>query len=203
MLIRDIKSDDLDVVVRIHQEAFPNYLMTMLGPKFLYEYYNSVLGYAERIFLAAVDGEGVLCGFVAGFSDPSLFYSQFNKIKKKLIFSSLFHVFCRPALWSRVYENMRKVESLSSAPVVDDVKRAELSSVAVSPKKMGGGVGKILVASFIHRAKANSVINVDLTTDSVGNDYVNGFYSRLGFVIVEKIRRVDGRCMNKFEYRIE
>lgn len=201
--IRDALVGDLKAIVKIHRNAFPGFLMTMLGPRFLHEYYGAVLEYPGRILLVAINSDGAFCGFVAGFSKPSDFYRHFNTRKKKVMLSAALHVAVRPNLWRRVIENMRKVDSRSSSAESENVKTAELASVAVVPDMPRRGCGKQLVIAFLERAKDMSIREVELTTDAVGNDAVNVFYQGLGFSVSKKFARVDGRQMNQFEYKIE
>lgn len=198
--IRDAEAGDITDVVRVHQAAFPRFLMTMLGPKFLHVYYQAVLDSPGRVFLVAVDADGTLCGFVAGYSDPRSFYQLFSARKKRVMLSALAHVAVRPSTWLRVLENMRQVNRLAedhSALV-----SAELASIAVDPLLERRGCGKQLVRAFLERAHQLHADQVVLTTDAKGNDAVNAFYTRLGFLPIEQFARSGGRLMNKYELKI-
>lgn len=198
--IREVQFDDLTRIVRIHQLAFPGFLMTLMGPRFLYEYYRSVFDYDQRIFLVAVDHEKRLCGFVAGFVDPVKFYRHFKAKKKNLIISAFLHVSIRPFLWRRVLENMRKVDCVSQTVSDSHSSISELASIAVDPTMSRCGCGKKLVVSFLNQAKIKLVNCVELTTDENGNEIVNSFYKGLGFSLDSTISRSGGRCMNKYTY---
>ena len=200
--IREVQVDDLQEIVRIHQVAFPGFLMTLMGPRFLQEYYRAVLDYKNGILLGAVDSDKDIHGFIAGFIDPAEFYRHFNARKKKMTISGLLHVAVRPFLWRRVLENMRRVEQSSVAAQSDHHKTAELASIAVDPSMGRTGLGKKLVAGFMDQAGKKSVDLIELTTDALSNDRVNAFYQGLGFQVVETLERVDGRRMYKYEYKL-
>lgn len=201
LLIRDIKYEDLNEVVRIHQNAFPGFLMTLMGTGFLLEYYTIVLKYPKRIMLGALNSNGKLCGFIAGFINSADFYRSFSDYKIRMVIVGFFHILFRPKLWIRIWENMRKVKLTAHDFSHGGEVTAELASIAVDPAFLRRGCGKKLVKNFIHCARGMSVNSIELTTDMVDNDSVNEFYQSLGFVMKNAIDRIDGRRMCQYEYK--
>ena len=63
-----------DVVI-VHLAAFPGFFMTLLGPKFLQEYYRCVVEYHGGLVLTETDNSRTV-GFVSGFIDPASFYVE-------------------------------------------------------------------------------------------------------------------------------
>jgi len=196
--VREALAADLLGIVRVHQQAFPRNLMTMLGPRFLQVYYQTVLDYSERIFLVTRDGSGSVTGFVAGFAHPSGFYRLFSGRKRRAMLSAALHVLARPALWYRVIDNMRSVEQRSSESAQAHKIRAEIASIGVRPGSKG--LGSALVQSFIEASRQKSVKIVELTTDANNNDVVNRFYQKLGFKVSKESIRGKYRVMNHYEF---
>ena len=199
--VRDVCSADLPDVIQAHQSAFPGFLMTMLGPRFLRTYYQTVLDYPDRIFLAILSPDNRLCGFVAGFAQPRNFYRLFDSRRRQAMISAFLYVAIRPAIWKRVLENIQQVRARSADAQLDD-EIAELASICVDPDSAGYGFGKQLVVEFLNRAKDLAMESVILTTYALNNDRINSFYEDLGFKLSGTTNRVGGRVMNKYRYEI-
>lgn len=187
-----VASDILDMV-KIHQAAFPEYFMTLLGPKFLQNYYDLVINFPGRICYVKEGKEGIE-GFVAGFLSPSIFYSEIKKYRFKFLISIIFQIIRHPTYFLRLYasytEADRSIESY-------DLDVCELSSIAVLPEIKGKGVGKGLIKAFVGAVKGNAKIIV-LTTDAKNNEYTNEFYKNLGFELKCTYYRSKNRPMNKY-----
>ena len=76
---RDMKLADLGDVVLIHNQAFPDFFMTLLGSPFLRNYYLTVLEYNKSISLVYVDINDNVTGFSVGFIDADVFYKFLKK----------------------------------------------------------------------------------------------------------------------------
>jgi len=200
--VRNVVADDLDDVVAMHIAAFPGFLMSLLGPSFLRKYYQSVLDSQGHIFVGAFRPEGQLVGFIAGFANPPEFYRLFRRRKKQMMAAAFFHVAFRPAIWKRVLENMRQVQTRGH--VADGADRiAELASLAVDPESPRRGYGRLLVNVFLQHARQRCLQRVTLTTDAADNEPVNAFYRRMGFCCSGTFQRAGGRVMNSYSYEIE
>lgn len=193
---------DIPAIVKVHQQAFPGFLMTLLGPAFLYAYYQAVFDHPEKIFLVVRDAKHEIQGFVAGFAEPERFYRLLGKRKRRMMLSAVVYLTIRPHLWKRVFENMKMVNQRSSI----DGNRGmdvELASIGVNPNSGRRGYGKILVQSFIEKAADKSAASVFLTTDARDNSTVNEFYLNLGFSLSGRSERAGGRLMNHYEYKFK
>jgi len=195
--IRAVQANDLPQVVAIHQQAFKGFHMTLLGPRFLARYYQTVLDYPYSIFLAAVDDARML-GFVAGFVNPPQFYAMLRARKRALALAAATHLVLRPHLWRRTLSSLRRAQSL--ADTGDQPHLAELASIGVSPAAQGRGVGKALTLAFLDATRQRQATEVMLTTDAHNNDAVNRFYQNLGFQCIRQFWHTPDRLMN--EYRI-
>lgn len=193
---------DIPEVVKVHQRAFPGFLMTLLGPAFLYTYYQTILDCPDSIFLVVRDEKSEIQGFVAGFAHPEGFYRLLSARKKRMMLSASVHLIIRPHLWLRVLENMKLVSQRSSSNDCNS-SDVELASIGVRPDCGGRGYGKILVRSFLEESKERSATFVHLTTDAHNNAAVNGFYLSLDFSLTSRSERAGGRLMNHYKYRLK
>ena len=191
-----VKHKNIGKIVEIHIKAFPSFFMTELGPKFLMKYYNMVLSYHKGIFLAA-EIDGLITGFVAGFLEPSQFYAFLNKNKIDIGKTIIPVLIRKPMLVSKLFANFRRVNKFSFEEKKNE---CELASIAVDPTHSGHGVGKKLVKSFLDEAEKLGAEFVYLTTDAKNNDYVNGFYKSLGFILYKTFYNEYNREMNEYRY---
>ena len=178
MIIRKANTSDVDSIVAIHNQAFPDFFLTTLGNRFLRLYYKSMCDSKDAITLCAeVDGE------VKGFATSSYYSHGFNTmlIKKNLFKFGLMGVelmFTKPKAILRLAKNLDK--KAEGNAMKDNGEYAELYSIAVMPGNQGSGIGKkLLMATEENVAKHNSKIS--LTTDYFHNEKTIGFYHSLGY----------------------
>ncbi len=193
---------DVKAVASIHAEAFPNFLMTLLGDEFLREYYGLVVSFKKRIAFVAQDGEDVI-GFVVGYVDPHDFYRELSRHKVSLALRAVSGIFPRPAQWGRLIQALKSYRGTRGVfqNVQSWVKSAtvvELASIAVLPKYKGQGVGKDLVQAFCEKAFQEQAAVIYLTTDAENNEAVNRFYQKIGFNLFQQVEKVPGRKMNVY-----
>ncbi|MFZ5592242.1 MAG: GNAT family N-acetyltransferase [Bacillota bacterium] len=196
-LIRESNVNDIKEIVNIHQKAFASFLMTELGPGFLRQYYSSVLTYPDKIFLVIEDENNGVVGFSAGFVYPEKFYSHLRSKKVNMALCSAIYVLVRPFLWGRIMNNIvrmdRRAKGLEYKGNV-----CEVSSIAVKPNMAGKGLGKLLIAAFLKKAREKGAQKVYLTTDALNNDYTNMFYQKLGFSLERTFQVASKRVMNEY-----
>jgi ribosomal protein S18 acetylase RimI-like enzyme len=188
----------LDDVVLIHQEAFPGFFMTQLGPRFLREYYRCVLEFRRGLLLTEYS-DSRCCGFVAGFIDPASFYEELHSRRLRLGLAAAAGIVARPGRLLPLIGNYARAERAAHQP--PEIGTAELSSLAVRPSATGRGLGSRLVREFIAAARDGGAARVVLTTDAIGNEPVNEFYRRLGFTCRRTFQARRNRLLN--EYVIE
>lgn len=193
--LRQATSADLQVMSSIHSLAFPGFLLTRLGPRFLNEYYRIALGARRSICLVLADPD--VCGFVVGYAEPSSFYSQLSTRRYTLARLALGHVILRPGTWAAVLRGVMAMNRRSSD--VSAQGAAELASLAVLPDRAKRGAGGALVGGFVDRAREEGCIVIELLTDADENEGVNRFYRSLGFsvesVVVSGPRRLNRLAM--------
>ena len=176
--IRRATISDVETIVKIHEQAFPDFFLTTLGKSFLCLYYNCMCNCGDAITLCAEeDGE------IKGFATSSYYSHGFNTtlIKKNILKFVLMGVelmFTKPKAILRLVKNLDK--KAEGNAVEDNGEYAELYSIAVMPGNQGSGIGKkLLVATEENVAKHNSKIS--LTTDYYNNEKTIGFYHSLGY----------------------
>src|SRR5512141_836896 len=76
LILEPLEAKHLDNVVRLHQEAFPNSFLTLLGPGFLHELYAGFMMDPLVIAVVARLEDGTVLGSVVGPLNPNGFFSK-------------------------------------------------------------------------------------------------------------------------------
>lgn len=178
IIIRRADKADLNSIVAIHQQAFPDFFLTTLGDRFLLLYYDCMCKSNQAVTLCAEwNGE------IIGFATSSYYSHGFNRtlIKKHLFKFGLMGfelLFSKPRAFLRLAKNLDKEAEGNTTK--DNGEYAELYSIAVKPGNQGAGIGKKLLTTIEQEvAKHNCMIS--LTTDYFHNDKTIGFYHSLGY----------------------
>lgn len=191
-------------VVEVHGASFPGFFMTRLGPRFLFEYYRAVTGFADGLCIVASEGDAPIAGFVTGFLNPERFYAFLRGRQLRLGIAMLPALALRPGLIGGVLFNRGKAAGIASRRAAGARPgEAELSSIGVLPQAAGKGVGVALVEHFCQAMQARGASHVVLTTDTQENDRVIGFYHRLRFRDEGRLPASEGRTMIRFVRQLE
>ena len=190
--IRKATLQDVDGIVKIHQEAFKDFFLTSLGGKFLRLYYSTFIK----------SNDGVVCcaerdGTMAGFSACSYVSRGFNTklIKSDILgfgLEALRLIFSNPKAILRLVKNLNKEDN--SGVIKDDGTYAELYSIAVNPSCQGWGIGKLLLTVTESEVKEHND-RISLTTDFYDNEKTIGFYQSLGYIDYYEFTTYPGRKM--------
>ena len=195
--VRRAAAEDLEEVVRLHRDAFPDFLMVRIGPPLLRAYHRLVLRYPGGFtFLASVNGTPA--GFVAAFMDPPAFYAELKRRRLRFALASLPGLLRRPALIRRLRASARRAEVEASSR--DGSRRCELASIGVLPVARGHGVGKMLMYHVRDEATRRGAQEIVLTTDAEGNDEINAWYRSLGLVQTGISETGAGRVLNEYTW---
>ncbi len=186
----------VDSVVRLHLNAFPDYFLSCLGPRFLREFYVSFLMDPVAVAFVARDEHAEVVGAVVGPLDPRGFFSRLLR-RRWWAFcqASLGTALNRPSTVRRLIRALAYRGDVPEGPV-----RALLSSVAVSPSAQGRGVGKTLVRRWLAEAGRRSASGCYLATDADNNDAVNRFYRSIGWKLESTYTTPERRKMNRYIY---
>lgn len=185
---------DVDGIVAIHNQAFPDFFLTKLGNSFLRLYYKSMCRCEGAITLCAYDEEKVI-----GFSTTAVKSAGFNSrlIKGSVagfIWEALKLLFTKPMSLIHLAKNMSKTNS----EVDDNGDYAELFSIGVSPDCQGNGVGSKLLAETELILTSKGVSKNSLTTDKYDNDSTISFYQRNGYEVFYEFTAYPNREMIRF-----
>lgn len=182
----------------VHKAAFPDHFLTSLGRPFLTLYYRSVAEDPDTIALMAVVDEHVR-GLCVGAVDPRGFYTRL--LKRRLLSFAVQGAraaVTRPSAIPRLFGALGHPSSQ-----VPDPHAAGLFSLAVDPSAQGNGIGQLLVREFIAESARLGATKVVLETDDIGNDRVNAFYERLGFVVADKYTTSQERVMRRYTLSLQ
>ena len=176
--VKQATINDVEGIVRIHQEAFKDFFLTNLGERFLRLYYSSFIKSGRGVVYVAEKGDDVV-----GFTATSYISKGFNLglIKKSLIsylLEAIRLLFVQPKGLMRLAKNLTKESK--DASIKDDGLYAELYSIAVSPSCQGEGIGKFLLSVTESDIKVHNK-RMSLTKDYYNNDKTIAFYHSLGY----------------------
>lgn len=192
---RAARQADVPNIVAIHQQAFPGFFLTTLGPRFLTRFYAAMTGSPDALCLV-IEREYGIEGFIVGPLHPAGYFRRLLLRQGPGFLRDALPAMLRNpgAVVRRVF---RAVRYRGEAPVAWPG-AALVSSVAVAPGAVGSGAAGALVERFCAEAAARGTTHVYLTTDVVDNPAANRFYQKHGFVVESVIVRPDGRAMNRY-----
>lgn len=196
--IRELKtasSEYIKEIAELHKRAFPTFFLTQLGVPFLRTLYNGYMEDKDSGIIVAEEGER-LVGFIAYSNDYPRFYK--GLIKNHLIkfaFCSVSAAIRHPSFIKRLLGAFKKSES-----VVKTERYVELASICVDPQIESKGVGSALIDYLKGIVDYNTYAYINLETDADGNDGVNRFYVKNGFVLERQYVTAEGRRMNEYRY---
>lgn len=188
---------DLKAIVNVHLNAFPDFFMSKLGPRFLHQYYRCILEYPRGLLVMEESNEGCI-GFVAGFVDSASFYRELQRRRIVLSVAACVGILRRPHSLIPLLANERRTKLAARLP--SDPNTAELSSLAVLPDASGLGVGSRLLRRFVDAARDRGAAKIVLTTDADDNGAVNQFYQKRGFALVRTFEARRGRRLNEYAF---
>ena len=188
-----MRGEDVREVVHVHISGFPGFFLSFLGPAFLYQLYRVIVTDVTGIGFV-YECDGYIQGFVAGTAEASGFYSRVLCRKWwRFAAASVGAAIRQPTVILRLLRALGKPGEYRSGEST-----ASLMSIAVVPKVRRNSIGTRLVETFLAEAERRGVERVSLTTDRRGNDGVNAFYRRLGFVCHHSFTTPEGREMNEY-----
>lgn len=190
-----IKNAHIQQIVDIHMQAFPEFFLAFLGPKFLREFYKSFLYDSAGIGFVAEDAEtGGVIGAIVGPLVPDGYFKRLLKRRWwAFCFASVTAILKRPIIIKRLFRALFYRGESPSGP-----QRALLSSVAVSPQVQGHGIGQALVKRWVEEVQRRGGSGCYLTTDADNNEKVNSFYQKLSWKIESTYKTSEGRVMNRY-----
>lgn len=179
MKIKIVSKQEINSVVKVHNESFQGFFLTELGNHFLKIYYESIRKNSKGILLGYFEG-----GQLYGFAAATTLSKGFNK---NLIKSNWFpfSLIGMKLLVTRMHALIRLFKNFSktSTSVTDNEDYAELLSIGVSNERQGMGIGKKLLIELEKKMQLEGCSKLSLTTDFHNNEKAVGFYKNLGYDI--------------------
>lgn len=189
---------DIEAVVGVHLQSFPDFFLTFLGRRFLCELYRGIVDDETGIALVYRSDKSIV-GFVAGTTQAHSFYRRLLRQRWwRFAVASISPTLRNPLIVPRILRAFGK----SRAPECQS-EAATIMSMAVAPEHQRHGIGASLVKAFLEEAARRDVSAVNLTTDAVDNEPVRCFYARLGFSPVARFTTPEGRTMDLIEVRFD
>lgn len=189
---RHAQTSDLGDVVETHLSAFPDSFMSLLGSRFLFGYYQTLLATPGALFVVGV-AEQDLVGFAAGCDDSTILHRRIRK-NPSLVLGAARQLAFSGRLRSRIVDRARQnVRSATVNASVDYPGFHEISSVAVSSKQQGRGVGGRVLSSYLSQLSP-TLPGVFITTDADDDDVIR-FYERFEFCVDAKFVQPPDRQM--------
>lgn len=179
---------DVPQVVAVHLQAFAEFFLAQLGPRFLRQYYLGILQQRQLAFVA--EHEGAVCGLVCGIDHAARFYRHLALQRgPAMAWAALPHALKRPSALGRLLRTLSKKRSESSEGATT------LTSLAVLPALQGHGAGQALVQAYLAEARVRKLKRVVLETDAADNDRTLRFYRQQGFAVFNDYVTPEGRPM--------
>lgn len=194
--ISPLDHGEVDSVVKLHLRAFPDFFLSLLGPRFLREFYLSFLADPVGMPFVACNEQDEVVGAIVGPLDPRGFFGRLLRRRWwAFALASMVAVLKRPSSATRIARALVYRGEAPTGPV-----RALLSSIAVAPEAQGKGIGRALVQRWLDEAQHRGAVGCFLTTDAVNNAAVNRFYSAMGWKLESAYTTPEGRKMNRYQY---
>lgn len=194
--ISDLRESDVPELARIHRQAFPGFFLSTLGEPFLREFYRGYLGdeTAVAVVLRGEDGRPV--GASVGTIEPSGFFRRLLR-RRGLAFgwASAQALARNPRAAARLARGLFYRGEVGGAPTPAG---ALWSSMCADPSIQGKGAGRLLMSGWEGEARRKGATQAHLTTDAEGNDRVNDWYRRAGWIQQTTYSTREGRRMNLY-----
>lgn len=191
---------ELQEIVKVHIEAFPNFFLTSLGDDLLFELYRSFLEVKNSgIYIAKIDNN--IVGFIAFTERSTLIY--YNILKRHFLsfFLKLFKRFLKNPIsfFKLIYIFKKKLFSKKEKDKKNS-KKIRVESIAVKPNYSNRGVGKELIDFLKGNIDFKKFDFIELETDAKNNEKTNYFYQKNNFIKIKEITTDENRIMNIYHY---
>jgi ribosomal protein S18 acetylase RimI-like enzyme len=188
---------DLDQIVAIHKQAFPNTFGSALGKSYLRAFYAWFLADSAALCLVAAS-EKRLLGYAVGCQNARTYYEQlYGARQKTLVWAALRGLLenplalvrfrrALPSILPRLAQIMSKRRAkLPQASATDalpapEIDCASLNVIAVHPSVLGTQVATTLLQAFVKAVYERGVARIQLTVDK-SNSRAIRFYEREGW----------------------
>jgi ribosomal protein S18 acetylase RimI-like enzyme len=196
-----MSQEHLQQVGALHEQCFPGYYLTTLGPSFLHAMYSWYVQSPEAIAHVVLDRGGHVVGFVAGTADESSYRrSLFRKTWWHMALALGQRFISKPVLTLRLMGERKDLvwQALSTvltrrsreaqqtgADSDRELPTASLVSIGVKPSARRSGLGTALTELFVREARDRECERITL---SVRDDNMEArrFYESMSWEEVSK-----------------
>lgn len=191
VVVERLRPGDLDRVVTIHLEAFPDSAISAFGREAIRRYYTWLLEGPHDAALTGASIDGVLVGFCAAGVFRGAMNGFLRANRRYLAVRALTHprLFLNPLIRDRIKLGLQISVRFSrygrSPTKVAASPSFGILSIATSPSVRGAGAGRALALEAEARARAGGYSRMTLTVHP-DNDRAIRFYEALGWT-----RRLD------------
>lgn len=173
-----LESRHAEQVAEVHERAFKNFFLTILGKNFLTKFYGAILKRKDIVCRGYWDNQNRLAGFFVANYNHKGFYRNLCKENVFPFFAAAVPVFLyKPRLvfrLARAFSSNNQTHGFESYPY--------LMSICVDPAIQNQGLGKSMMYDLIGILQKKGYKGLYLTTDSEENNSTNSFYIHTGFV---------------------
>lgn len=207
--VRPLSLGDLDAVVRVHRQAFPDSAVTLLGPQVVDRYYRwQFIGSHPSPFAAGSWRNGELVGFVFGGLRREAVTGYARRFLPMILLGAITHprglrALAGPKLASVLRLMFRQTRSASiaasrpaGAASLPGGPSFGILSIAVSPTARGSGVADDLMSAAESAAIRRGFELMNLTVNPDNRRAIR-FYERLGWERVEGGEGWTGRMIKR------
>jgi ribosomal protein S18 acetylase RimI-like enzyme len=197
--VRSAVLDDIRDIVHVHESAFPGFLLTDLGSRFLTMLYRAFITEQDGILLVAESSRGTVVGLLAGTRTPTHFFRALRARRGiAMALASIPGLVRHPI---RIGERLLAAVRYGGDQPLALPGYWLLSSLAVQPDHARSGIGTILLNRFYNMAEEERAPGIYLLTDLQDNTAVLNFYAKRQFVVHSRNRRRDGRQLLVLAHR--
>jgi GNAT superfamily N-acetyltransferase len=218
-VLRPATCADLPAMSRAHAELLPMGLFPSLGARFLRRWQRTFLESTHGVAIVAVDTTtppGEVIGLVLGASDHHAHTTELARNRRalaSLAFAGCVALLVRPRVAvrtarSRLRPLARRLLRIGVVPATAERAAsvaapnvAVMAVLAVRPQWRRSGIGVLLVARFVERARLAGATRVEAQT-STGSVGATGFYERLGWEPGAQETTPDGESVRTYHHRL-
>jgi ribosomal protein S18 acetylase RimI-like enzyme len=195
----ELQPADVRPLARLHRRAFPAFFLSSLGESFLEEFYRGFLDDPTAVTVVGRGPDGAVHGAAVGTSSPAAFFARLLRRRwRGFVSASLRAVLRQPLVAPRLLGAVRYRGGADSP-----TSGALLSSICVDPDRRTQGLGGQLLLAWTQRASAAGARTAFLTTDADGNDAVNAFYQKHGWLASQRFTTPQGRAMIRYTFDLD